>query len=194
MNTTVPTEKPKFPLADAQAIAAELISHLGDFAERIEIAGSIRRKKAQVGDIEILYIPTIGEQNSGDLLGTLESVNYFDLALGTLEEAGILERRLNIKGSETYGEQNKLMRHVRSGIPIDFFATTEANWFNYLVCRTGGLENNKAIATAALKRGLQWKSTGPGFAKKDGGIIAVQAESQVFTFVGLPYLPPEERS
>lgn len=188
------TEKPKYPLAEAQEIAAELIAHLGDFAEKIEIAGSIRRKKAQVGDIEILYIPTIGEQDSGDLLGTLEPVNYFDMALSTLEEAGILERRKNVKGSETFGEKNKLMRHVQSGIPIDFFATTEDCWWNYLVCRTGGAESNKAIATAALKRGTRWNPYSPGFTKEDGGIIAVHAESQVFTFLGLPYLQPEERS
>lgn len=188
------TEKPKFPLADAQVIAAELIAHLGDFAEKIEIAGSIRRKKAQVGDIELLYIPIMGEQDSGDLLGTLEPINYFDLALNTLEEAGILERRINIKGSETFGEKNKLMRHVESGIPVDFFATNEASWHNYLVCRTGGAESNKAIATAALQRGIKWNPYGAGFTKKDGGIIPVYAESQAFTFVGLPYLQPDERS
>lgn len=36
-----------------------------------------------------------------------------------------------------YGSKNKLMRHRASGIPVDLFSATTANWFNYLVCRTG---------------------------------------------------------
>ena len=36
-----------------------------------------------------------------------------------------------------------------SGIPVDFFATTEEAWFNYLVCRTGPAELNTRIASAA---------------------------------------------
>lgn len=46
-----------------------------------------------------------------------------------------------------WGEKNKLAVHVRTGIPVDFFAATEANWWNYLVCRTGGEQNNIAIAS-----------------------------------------------
>jgi len=188
-----PTEKKKYPVVDAQAIAAELLSYLGDFTERIEIAGSIRRKKAEVGDIELLYIPMIGEEDSGDLLGTLVAVNYFDLALAALEDSGVLERRRNIKGSEMFGEKNKLMRHVQSGIPVDLFSTTDESWFNYLVSRTGGRESNMAVATEALKRGLRWNPYGAGFTKGDGGIIPVHSEAQVFNTVGMPYLPPEER-
>jgi len=188
-----PTEKKKHPLVEARAIAAELVSYLGDFCEKIQIAGSIRRKKSEVGDIELLYIPIVGEQESGDLLGSLEPINYFDEALAALEEAGILERRKNIKGGETFGEKNKLMRHVPSGIPVDLFSTSTASWFNYLVSRTGGLESNKQIATEALKKGLRWNPYGAGFTKRDGGIIAVHSEAEVFANVGLPYLSPEER-
>jgi hypothetical protein len=43
---------------------------------------------------------------------------------------GILERRLNALGHETYGPKYKLMRHA-SGIPVDLFAATEESWFNY---------------------------------------------------------------
>lgn len=190
---TPTAEKKKYPLAQAQAIAAELVGYLGDFCEKIQVAGSIRRKKGEVGDIELLYIPIVGEQESDDLLGSLVPVNYFDLALATLEEAGILERRKNVNGGETFGEKNKLMRHCQSGIPVDLFSTTKESWHNYLVSRTGGRESNVAIASVAKKVGLRWHPYGAGFTTGNGGIIAVHSEEQVFSTVGLPYLPPEER-
>lgn len=189
----IPPKKEKFPLAQAEAIAAELVVHLGDFCDKIIIAGSIRRKKQEVGDIELLYIPIVGDQDSGDLLGTLEPINYFDMAVATLEEAGILERRKNKKGGETFGEKNKLMRHVPTGIPVDLFSTSTESWFNYLTSRTGGRESNVAIATEALRKRLRWNPYGPGFSKADGGVISVHCEEDVFKIVGLPYLPPEER-
>lgn len=52
----------------------------------------------------------------------------------------------------TWGDKNKLAIHIPSGIHVDFFATTERAWHNYLVCRTGGAENNIAISTAAQKK------------------------------------------
>src|SRR3990167_7360212 len=44
-------------LARAQEIAAQVLAELSPFCERCEIAGSIRRRKPEVGDIEIVAIP-----------------------------------------------------------------------------------------------------------------------------------------
>lgn len=46
--------KTKQPLAVAAAIAAALVAELTPYCERIEVAGSVRRGKAQVGDLEVL--------------------------------------------------------------------------------------------------------------------------------------------
>jgi DNA polymerase/3'-5' exonuclease PolX len=90
------------------------------------------------------------------------------------------------------------MRHVASGIPVDLFATTEACWHNYLVCRTGPAESNIRIAAAAKARGWKWNPYGEGFSR--GGPLAgpeearaLRSEREVFEFVGLPYTEPEER-
>ena len=85
------------------------------------------------------------------------------------------------------------MRHVPSGIPVDLFATTEACWFNYLVCRTGGADNNLAICFAAQRAGWKWTPYGPGFTRGSGEVHLVRSEREVFEFVGLPYLEPEQR-
>lgn len=51
------SEKQKWPIEQAKAMAVELLSHLYGFCERAQIAGSIRLGKPQVGDIELLYVP-----------------------------------------------------------------------------------------------------------------------------------------
>ena len=49
--------KTRIPLNEAHAIAAEIITVLAPHCRRIEIAGSIRRQRPEVGDIEIVGIP-----------------------------------------------------------------------------------------------------------------------------------------
>lgn len=95
-----------------------------------------------------------------------------------------------------WGAQNKLARHVASGVPIDFFTTTAANFWNYLVCRTGGARTNVAICNAAIKKGWKWNPYGEGFSRAAGlgrEVHAVASEREVFEFVGLDYLEPGDR-
>lgn len=177
---------------------------LAHFVVRVEIAGSLRRRKAMVGDVELLYIPKILRlPDPRDLFGELVDANAADERIQYLENISLLHRRKNVKGAEMFGEKNKLMRHVRSGIPVDLFAATEENWFNYLVCRTGGAENNVAIAAAAKRKGWQWNPYGAGFSREahDGAygevpaaVHPVRCEEDVFKFVGLPYRPPMDRA
>ena len=56
-------------LEKAEKIARKYVDLLAPFCERIEIAGSTRRKKPEVGDIEIVCIP----KQINDLLNNSES-------------------------------------------------------------------------------------------------------------------------
>jgi DNA polymerase/3'-5' exonuclease PolX len=191
-------DKKRYPHADALAVANELIAALqygcGPACERIEIAGSIRRAKPMVGDIELIYIPRFERrQVAPELFPRL--ADLADLALEKLLRDGILAKRPNKNGGTAWGRQNKLAVHVASGIPVDLFATEADCWFNYLVCRTGGAETNKAICNAAIAKGWKWNPYGRGFTERDGiGVHYVKTERDVFDFVGLPYLAPEERT
>lgn len=51
--------KTKMPLAKAQKIAENVKSFLEPYCQRVEIAGSVRREKTEVGDIEIVVIPQL---------------------------------------------------------------------------------------------------------------------------------------
>ena len=54
------TDKTRFPIQIAELVGASLVERLEDVCDRIEVAGSIRRRRQFVGDIEILCIPKTG--------------------------------------------------------------------------------------------------------------------------------------
>lgn len=188
------SDKPKFPNAVAMKVAKELCDSFKPVAERIIVAGSLRRRKPMVGDVEILYIPkTEVRPDPQDMFSTVV-VNLVDEQISHLEKDGVLERRKNVNGSEMFGPKNKLMSHRATGMPVDLFQTTADNWHNYLVCRTGPKESNTRICTAAQRMGWKWNPYGNGFTKGvDGMQLAMESEEAVFKFVGLPYLSPEKR-
>jgi DNA polymerase (family X) len=188
----IQTDKPRFPNALGMAVAAELCRALTPACERIIVAGSLRRRKPTIGDVEILYIPKlVRKQDPADMFSTMES-NLADEVIALLEKNGVLERRKNTLGREMFGPKNKLMRHVSSGIPVDLFSATEENFWNYLVCRTGPAESNIRIAEAAKRRGYKWNPYGSGFTRADE-TFPMHSEEEVFQFVGMPFLKPEER-
>ncbi len=171
----------RMKLAQAKQIAEELKSRLELSCERLVIAGSIRRQKPDVGDIELLCIP----RHDG-------MIDLLDRDIGALAVQGILGFRYNRRGSRVYGPKNKLMLHLPSGIGVDIFSTTEDCWWVALVIRTGGASTNREIATAALKKGWRLRAYGNGYDRPDGH-IRCHSEREVFEAVGLPYMEPWER-
>ncbi|MBA7555427.1 hypothetical protein ES705_48089 [subsurface metagenome] len=168
-------------LKKAKAIADELVELLRLACERLVVAGSIRRRKPDVGDIELLCIPKF-----------VEGVDQLDQKLKWLIGTHVLEYRPNKKGSIVYGPKNKLLRHADSDIGVDIFSTDEECWWVALVVRTGPKESNIAIATTAQKRGWRLRAYGAGFDTPEG-LIRCKSERDVFELVGLPYKEPRER-
>ena len=191
-----PQEPTRWPRSVALAVVRDLLPHLQPACERLVVAGSLRRKKPDVGDIELVYISKV-ESYRADFFESC-IVQSADDVLAKLIDSGVIAMRPNIDGRFSWGPKNKLAIHCASGIPIDFFSTTQGNWWNYLVCRTGPKESNIRIATAAEALGWRWNPYGSGFSR--GGALAgpakshdVASEREVFDFVGLPYLQPHER-
>lgn len=181
------------------AVAEELVGALEPVTTRIAVAGSLRRGKAEVGDVELVFVP-VCQDVPADLFGSTVSRDLAAARIDGLVEAGVLARRVGDAGGTSWGAKNKLAVHVESGIPVDLFATTEDCWWNYLVCRTGSAETNKRICMAAQAKGWKWNPYGPGFSRgvvrgihAPTETVAVESEYQVFAFVGLPYLQPEKR-
>jgi len=181
----------RWPRAAALDVAREICVRLKPFCESLIVAGSLRRRRQDVGDVEILYVSRM-EERPLDMFATV-SVSLADEEIGKMLAEGTLAKRPSKTGGTAWGAKNKLALH-RSGMPVDLFATEPGSWWNYLVCRTGPADSNTRIATEAQRRGYRWNPYGVGFTRlADGKVTAMESEESVFAFVGLDYRDPWER-
>lgn len=181
-------------LAHAQKIAQELINLLNPFCDRIEVAGSVRRKKNIVKDIELVIIPKKVIEKAG-LFGDEEIIAY------PLDNFILNNPRFRLRpnklGGTSYGDKNKLLNydHQEYGwIALDIFTADESNFTMIKFIRTGGAENNKRIALTANQLGMNLKIYESCFVDKRGFKYQMDSEEQIYKFLGLPYLKPEERN
>jgi DNA polymerase/3'-5' exonuclease PolX len=129
------SDKQRWRADIARKVAEDLTVEMAPRCNHIEIAGSLRRSKPDVGDIEILFAPRIDQVRVPSELFP----KFGSLADELLEQRlakGVITKRFNVNGTTTWGNLNKLALHNGSSIPIDFFATTAERWFVSLVVRT----------------------------------------------------------
>lgn len=189
MNTVEP--KKAYERREAHNVACEIIERMKALTERIEVAGSLRRERSHVKDIEILFVP-ITAPHAADLFAeNFEIVAMTEPLFNEWLRVGYIIKRLSVDGKPAWGPKNKLALHTASGIPVDFFATTHENWWNSLVVRTGGKRSNLQITIAANKKGWSFEAYGSGFKNlRTGEHRRMFSEQDIFSFVGLPYREP----
>ena len=143
-----------YPLEVAQKIAVDICYKLQPFCEKINIAGSVRRKKPEVKDIEIVCVPK--QETQYDMFGTPftsgRSRGLRDLVL-TLGRA--------IKGSSN----GKYMQiELPQGINLDLFMPDDFDYYRQYAIRTGSADYAaKIIATGWKKKG--WCGSDKGLRK-----------------------------
>ena len=181
----------RIPLADAQRIADELLDELGPSCERIVVAGSIRRGKKDIGDIELVAIPKLrGEEAS--LWGDIVEVSLLEERLAANEQAGYLRR---VSGGPRYVK----LVHVPSGLQVDLFVTTADQWGLILLIRTGPADWSQWLVTYARRVGLHvcGGRLRVGLLHQDVGCqakpIPTPTEEEVFRQLELTYAKPEDR-
>lgn len=106
------SDRPQRDLASALCVAEAVLAELAPGCERIALAGSARRRKPQVSDLELVAIP----RPQTDLYGT-PTGSLLDPILEGLVAAG---RMQSIKGGSRY----KQFLLVRSGMVLDLFLVT----------------------------------------------------------------------
>lgn len=174
----------------ALAAAYELKNALSPFCERIEIAGSLRRGKPEVGDIELVFIPKMDDRQI-DFFTSAPVDTASEKITGLLNDE-VISKRPNVNGDFTWGERNKLAIHA-SGIPVDFFSTKADNWWVSLVIRTGSKETNLALTMGAQKKNATLNAYGCGVTWSDGSITKATSERHVFEMCGVAYQEPQFR-
>jgi len=109
-------------------------------------------------------------------------------------KAGVITKRVGPQGGQSWGPSNKLAVHTTSGIGLDFFAANKSSFWTLLVCRTGSMESNTRVASAAIKMGQTWNMYRGFEDRVTGNLLFVpESEEALFNHVGLPYLPPKDR-
>lgn len=195
--------KPNTPwhIEEIQPWAQEIVEKLKPFCNQIEIAGSIRRKKATVYDVELVVVAKTQPRTVLDLFAPpkqeLEPVQQFIDAVKML-------------GEITKGDPKG--RHVQiqtvHDFQLDLFITSKEDFGRQLAIRTGPAEySGKIIAGGWVKRG--WCGTEDGLRKrkecteKSGKWHCVVprptlpppflTEEFFFNFIGLKWIEPQFR-
>lgn len=144
-------------LIKAKEIADKLVNLLTPYSKIINIAGSIRREKPEVKDIEIVCLPKkvqggqvdIFDESPQDMIVSTEFIRTV-YSLGTV-----------LKGKAT-GRYMQIV--LPEGINLDLFIPEESDFFRQYVIRTGsGDYSHKVIATGWKKFG--WVGSDLGLRK-----------------------------
>ena len=152
-------------LEEAYQIAEKIKKQLEPYCDRIAIAGSLRREKTDVKDIEIVAIPN----------------DRFQLGL-------IVNKWKKIRG-EVGGKY--LQRELPERINLDLFFVNEKNWGYIFAIRTGSAEySHKVLATGWLKAGYKGVD---GMLTKNKQEIEVREEEDLFKLIGVEYVEPRLR-
>lgn len=158
----------------ALEIATKVKALLQPHCERIEIAGSIRRKKPEVKDIEIVAIP-----------------KPYDTGLFESGIAAVVNQWEKVKGELPCKYTQRILPE---GIKLDLFLAEPGNWGLIFAIRTGSADySHQVIASAWSKMGFYSKG---GYLYKPGSDHRreFKEEKELFHFLQIPFLEPEHRN
>jgi len=182
-------------LEQARRIGMEVATLLAPRCERVMVAGSVRRGKAQPKDIEIVLIPAMVERRV-DLFTTEQVYSLDEVVLPELI-AGRLVLDAEVKRN---GPRYKRLIHVRTGAVVEVFAARPETWGYILALRTGPADFMHKLVTArsqggampfgrCVKSGQMWR-----FSEGRMREQPTPTEADFFREVGLPCWPAAERT
>lgn len=159
----------RFLLGQAWDTAQSLEERLSNVegVEQIELAGSLRRYRETVGDLDIVA----GTGAPGLLLDTFSTMPEVERILG--------------KGD------TKVSVELHSGLKVQLWAHPREHFGSALQYATGSQAHNVRLREYALRQGLSLSEH--GFKTEEGELIECHREADVYRELGLPWIPPEMR-
>ena len=173
----------RFKLVEADLLVQPLLEYLRERpeVERLEVAGSYRRRVETVGDIDLLAIATDAEAVM-DRFTSYPKVTQIQMS------------------GRTRGRVS-----LQSGLEVDLRILTEPSYGAAMVYFTGSKEHNIKLRKRAIERGLRLSEYGVFREDGDGGDeseekdpwageqLAGRTEKEVYSTVELPWIEPELR-
>ncbi|MEM2873950.1 MAG: DNA polymerase/3'-5' exonuclease PolX [Candidatus Nanoarchaeia archaeon] len=165
--------KGRFLLGEILPIAQTIISRLKKISEigHISEAGSIRRRKETVGDLDILV--TIKKPSA--------AIKVMDTFTTMPEVARVLAKGLT-----------KSTVVLRNGLQADVRVLDDNVFGAALQYFTGNVEHNVALRRIGIEKGYKLSEYGL-FDRKTGKLVAGKTENEVYKKLGLQYIEPELR-
>lgn len=161
------------PLPAAKALAQHLQAHLLQHVpgiERVEIAGSIRRGKETIGDIDLLVI---AQDPAAVMLAATKLPGTIDILANGDKKTSVL---------------------LAQGIQVDVRVVDKAVFGSALHYFTGSKEHHVKLRTRAKRQGLKISEYGVFKADDDQSpALASLTEEDLYQALGLPFIPPELR-
>lgn len=181
----------------AKHFADELIVGLAPSCLRIEVAGSVRRKKPEVKDIELVCIPRPGAPRPE--FGQKPFLSHLEHALHEMEQAEMLGSR--IKDGQKYKQiviNTKGLGFITTELfKLDLFIVRPETWGVQFAIRTGPAEFSHRLVTKQ-----EWGGLLPDHMKVEDGllwdtetrqVIPTLEEQDFFAAIGLEWFEPTER-
>jgi DNA polymerase (family 10) len=165
----------RFLIDEAELAAEKLIAYLRTFPgiETIEPAGSLRRGRETVGDLDILVTgPACAE----------------DVVQAAVDHTAAYPPIANLiaKG------QNKVSFNLRSGLQVDVRLLPKGSYGAALQYFSGSKMHNVTVRQRALKRGYTLSEYALARVE-DGSFVAGATEEEIYAALGLDWIPPELR-
>lgn len=155
--------------AEVEEVAGQLLAWLRGLSgvKTVEMAGSYRRRKETVGDLDVLVIASRGA-------GVTEAFGRFEAV-----------ERVVSQGS------TRSTVILRTGLQVDLRVVPQVSFGAAWHYFTGSKAHNIAVRTMGVQRGL--KINEYGVFDRAGKRIAGRTEKEVYAQVGLPWIEPELR-
>jgi DNA polymerase (family X) len=157
-------------LSVAMDLAEEILAELREVraAQRSAYAGSLRRMRESVGDIDLL----VASEEPGPVMDAFTSLRYV--------------ARVMARGDT----KSSIM--TTKGLQVDVRVVEPAVWGAALQYFTGSKAHNIRVREMAVRKGLKLSEYGL-FRAKSGKLIVAETEEEVYERLGLPWIPPPLR-
>ena len=158
----------RFLLGEVLPIVREITFILSKLkeVERIDVAGSLRRRKETIGDVDLLVIAKDAEK--------------------------VMDVFVNLPGVTKVWGKGKTRSSIRleQGIDVDLRVVPKKCYGSALQYFTGSKEHNIATRKIAIDKGLKLNEYGLFKGKK---MIAGKTEEEIYKALGMEWVPPEMR-
>ena len=159
--------------AEVEPLAFKIIRTIEQYCLRAQIAGSIRRCKNAVNDIDIVVEP-----KPRSWIKIIKEIRReFD---AITEKQGDKLATLYVPFASKQGQG-----HVQ----VDLYRASERTWGILLLIRTGTAKHNIYLCNLAIRKGYRLAYS-KGLLNEKGEVIASKTERDVFQALGLDYIPP----